>query len=128
MYRVTVDPDRTLVRVSASGFFTMEMLEAAAGELHAAIRSLGTRAGSHVSLYDYRGLKVAPQAVVDRFRRYFADEAIRPLWARRAAFVADSALLTMQLHRVQRANMRVFADPASAEAWLFADEPAPLAA
>ena len=64
----------------------------------------------------------------DRFRRYFADEAMRPLWARRAAFVADSALLTMQIHRIRRANMPVFSDPAVATAWLLADEQAPAAA
>lgn len=120
MYSVTVDRARTLVTVTASGFFTMPMLEAASRDLHVAIRSLGALAGSQVTLYDYRGLNVVQQPVLERFGRFFTDEGMRVLWARRVAFVTDSALLTMQLQRIKRAGMSVFADPASATAWLFA--------
>ena len=122
MYAVTVDPTRALVRMSASGFFTMEMLEASARDLHAAIRSLGPRVRQHVTLYDYRGLNVVQKAVLDRYGRFFTDRSMKALWARRVAFVTDSALLGLQLQRIQRGDMRVFADPAAATMWLLSRE------
>lgn len=122
MYSVTVDRARNMVSMTASGFFTMPVLEAAAADLHRAIRSLGTLAGSHVTLYDYRGLNVVQQPVLERYGRYFTDEGMRALWARRVAFVTGSALLGMQLQRIRRANMRVFADATEAKGWLTAAE------
>ncbi|WP_419808515.1 hypothetical protein [Sphingomonas sp.] len=118
MYSVSVDRTRAMIRMTASGFFTMPLLEASAAELHAAIRSLGTLAGRHVTLYDYRGLKVVQKDVLDRYGRYFTDTGMTRLWARRVAFVTDSALLGFQLQRIRRENMRVFADPDEATAWL----------
>ena len=124
MHKVVVDRSHAVVSVTAQGFFTERDLAAAAADLHAAIRSLGSRAGQHVTLFDLTSLHVAPPALIDQFARFHTDPAIAPLWARRVALVSRSALVTQQLERVSRARegMRVFADRREALAWLLADQ------
>lgn len=122
MHRITVDRSHLMVCMVASGFFTMEQLERAAADLHAAIRALGPHVGQHVTLYDYTGAKVVPGPVLERLGRYFTDAYMQPLWARRVAFVTASALVSMQLVRIQRENMRLFTDRREATNWLLADQ------
>lgn len=116
-----------MVCLTACGFFTLEQTERAAVDLHVAIRSLGARAGQHVTLYDYSEVQVVTAPVLERLGRYFTDPVMRPLWARRVAFVTQSALLGLQLQRIQRENMRVFADRKEATAWLLAAQDRPRA-
>ena len=111
-----------MVCMTGSGFFSMEQMEAAAVDLHAAIRSLGSREGSHVTLYDFTDVKVVPGPVLERFGLYFTDDSMKPLQAERVAFVCTSALLGLQLKRIQRDHMRIFADRKEATAWLLADQ------
>ena len=125
MHKVTGDRAHAMVCMTASGFFTMEETERAAADLHAAIRSLGPRAGYHVTLYDYSDVQVVPGPVLERFSRYFTDPAMKPLQAKRVAFVTRSALLRLQLQLSQRDHMRVFADRKEATAWLLAAQERP---
>lgn len=122
MHKVTVDRSNAMVCMVASGFFSIEQMEAAAADLHTAIRSLGPRAGQHLTLYDYTDVKVVAGPVLERFARYFSDDDMQPLQARRVAFVSVSALLGRQLQRIRRDHMRIFADRQEATAWLLSDE------
>lgn len=123
MHRVTVDRVQAMVCMTAAGFFDEAGLLAAAADLHAAIRSLGTRAGRHVTLYDLSALQVVPPPIVDRFTRYFTDAYMQPLWARRVALVSGSPLVALQIERVRRVSdtMRVFDNRREAVVWLLAD-------
>ena len=123
MHKVTVDRIQAMVSMTAGGFFGEAEMLAAAVDLHAAIRSLGDRAGRHVTLYDLTALQVVPPPVVDRFTRYFTDSYMQPLWARRVAMVSRSPLVALQIERVRKVTdiIRVFDDRAAAVRWLLAD-------
>ena len=124
MHKVVVDRSHAVVCVVAQGCFTEADLAAAARDQHAAIRSLGARAGQHVTLFDLSGLKVSPPALIHQFARYHTDPQFAPIWARRVALVTRSALVAQQMERVCRARtaMKVFADRREAMAWLIADQ------
>ena len=111
-----------MICMTASGYFSMEQMEVAAIDLHAAIRSLDPRDGGHVTLYDYTDVQVVAGPVFERFERYFTDDSMKPLQASRVAFVCTSALVRLQLQRMQREHMRVFRDRKEATAWLLADQ------
>lgn len=123
MHRVTVDRVQAMVCMTAGGFFDEADLLAAATDLHAAIRSLGARAGKHVTLYDLTALQVVPPPIVDRFAAYFTEAYMQPLWARRVALVAGSPLVLLQMERVAKVSgtIRVFGDRRTAVTWLLAD-------
>ncbi|HTI31382.1 MAG TPA: hypothetical protein VL405_04555 [Sphingomonas sp.] len=126
MYKIVVDRSHALVSLTAAGLITDEELAAAAGELHKRIRSLGTRAGQHVTLYDLSELQVVSSSVLEGFGRYFTDPAYRPIWARRAALVTRSPMVTFQMGAVrgETVALNVFNDRAQAIGWLLAtDEP-----
>lgn len=120
MHRVAVDRVHALVSLTVTGFLGPQDLRDAAGDLHAAIRSLGPRMGQHVTLYDLTGLNVVTREVLDAFTRYFTDAAVAPLWARRVALVCGSSLVTLQMGRVSqvRDTLRVFDARPAAVAWL----------
>lgn len=124
MHKVVVDRSHAVVSMVAEGYFGAAELQAAAVDLHAAIRSLGDRVARHVTLYDLTAMNVAPPAVLDAFAAFFTNPAIAPLWARRVALVTRSPLVTLQMERVRqvRDTLRIFADRRAAMAWLLADE------
>ena len=121
MHKVVVNRAQALVGVTASGFVDDAGLAAAAADLHAAIRSLGDRAGRHVTLYDLTGLKVASPATLARFAAYWSNPQVA--LGRRVALVSTSPLVLQQMARVQavRDSIRVFADRREALGWLIAD-------
>ncbi|KQT32417.1 hypothetical protein ASG29_11560 [Sphingomonas sp. Leaf412] len=120
MYKVVVDRSHAMVNVVAEGFVTEAEIGEAAGALHGAIRSLGERAGSHVTLYDFARLDIASPKVLARFATYFTDPIYSAIWARRVALVTGSPLVHLQMARVRsdRVNLRVFDDRRAAIAWL----------
>ncbi len=122
MHKVTVDKSHTMVCMTASGYMSMEQVRDAAADLHAAIRSLGPHAGNHLTLYDFSEVMVVTGPVLERLARYFTDDDMQTLQARRVAFVCKSALLTLQLKRIQHDHMRIFVDRKEATAWLLADQ------
>ena len=125
MHRIAIDRNQAMVSLVLAGFFSLDDVTSAAADLHAAIRSLGSRMGMHVTLYDMSDLQVAAAPVLERFGRYFSDPAMKPLWARRVAIVSNSALVQMQMQRICRDNMRVFAMRTDAVTWLLEDQGRP---
>ena len=119
---IHVDHANKLVDVRLSGFFSAEDVGWTGEELRAAVRTLGENIGAHVTLYDVSDALVAPPETVEALKQSFANPAVRPLWARKVAFCASSALVRMQLKRLQqvRADIGVFEDRASALKWLLA--------
>lgn len=119
---IEIDRERNLVRVTLSGFFTPEVAHIATMEVRMAIQSLGSAAGQHVTLYDMREVKAAPNETVELLRMGFANPVYRPLWARKVAFVTASPLLRRQLDRIREArpDMVIYGDVDAALAWLLA--------
>ena len=117
---IEIDRERNLVRVTLSGFFSPEVAHISTMEVRMAIQSLGSAIGQHVTLYDMREVKAAPNETVELLRMGFSNPVYRPLWARKVAFVADSPLLRRQLDRIREArpDMRIYADAEAALAWL----------
>ena len=117
---IHLDREHKLVDVRLSGFFTAEDAAWTGEELRAAVLSLGDDAGQHVTLYDATELSVAPNSTVEAVQQMFANPMVRPLWARKVAFVAKSALGRRQMRRLlaARADIVIFEDRAEALAWL----------
>ncbi|MET0308679.1 MAG: hypothetical protein ABW023_08230 [Sphingomonas sp.] len=122
-HSIQVDHRRKLVDVRINGILMPEDVAWIGEEIREGVRSLGSFAGQHVTLYDLSGLQVAPAATVDMIKNTFSNPVVRKLWSRKLAVVASTALIRMQAHRVResRPDLRVFEDRETALAWLFED-------
>ena len=120
--KFTFDIDRShgLVRITMSGFYTLEDIAAfieARAEAHAA---LGWPPNQHVTLNDVRDMKVQPQETVAAFQAMLSDPAYR---SRRLAFVVSRSLARAQLSRALFGrDAQLFETVAEAEAYLLGDE------
>ena len=67
-------------------------------------------------------LGVAPTRTIDLVKGMFARPEVQPLWARKVAIVAGSALGRMQMQRLRGAGppIEIFDDRSAALDWLFA--------
>lgn len=120
-FSIRVDPMRDLVRIRMSGFFMLEDIASFVDARSEAHRQLRCLPNMHLTLNDVSDMKIQSQEIVTAFREMLAATEFR---SRRLAFVAGSTLARAQLMRAAVGrNARCFADVASAEAWLFADEP-----
>lgn len=111
--------------VRLSGFFTPEDARTAITDIRTAIRSLGGTVGQHVTLYDVTDVQIAPGSTVELLQQAFGEQEARELWARRVAYCTPSALARMQMARLRtvRPDIGIFADRASALAWLLSSDP-----
>lgn len=121
-HSVEVDPGRKLVVLTISGVVSPEDAGWIGEELRAAIRSLGEHIGQHVTLYDFSGVPVVPQATLEQLRETFRNESIRNLWARRLAIVTTTAIGRMQASQIKdmRPDIEIFGEREAALAWLLA--------
>lgn len=121
-FTFNLDRDRGLVRISMHGFYGLGDVAAffeARREAHAA---LGLPQGAHMTLNDLRGMKIQMQEVIQAFQ---AGLAVPEEKARKLAIVVDAAMARGQANRaINSVDTRYFTDVESAEAWLFAGEPA----
>lgn len=123
-FHISVDPVRAIVRLTISGFFAVDDVEAFAARQRAAYAQLAYRSGEHLTLCDVSDCKIQTQDVFEAFRTLLADES---LMSRRIAFVTGISPAKMQIRRIiDRDDARFFDDLASAEAWLFAPAAAPV--
>ena len=65
---IEVDPDRKLIVVKISGFFSQEIAHAATMETRRAVQSLGTAIGKHLTLYDMTDAAPASAETVELIR------------------------------------------------------------
>lgn len=117
MFEIVVDPRRCLLRMRLAGFFQLRDVASFARRKRAAHAELACSPNVHVTLVDVSACKIQPQAVVGAFAALIGDRRYR---ARRTAFVTGSSLASMQVRRLIHGapDMRLFADPVLAEAWL----------
>jgi hypothetical protein len=117
-YHIEAEPERHLVRIRMSGFFTPDDVAdflAARREAHARLTCGPNR---HVTLNDLREMKIQPQETVDAFRAMLADPEYR---SRRLAFLVGPTLARTQLMRaLANRDARCFEDAWEAEDWLLA--------
>lgn len=118
-FTIDVEPERDLVRIRMSGFFTPEDIEAFLAARAGEHARLTCGPNQHLTLNDLREIKIQAQESVEIFRTMLADPAYR---SRRLAFVIGKTLARTQLGRaLDQRYARCFEDTATAEAWLFAD-------
>ena len=122
MHKIIVNPSNLLVAVELSGFFPVPLARQVADEVRRCISALGEAAGRHVTLYDLREAHIAPGETFEVFNEGFTNIAYRDLWARKVAFVTESALARLQLGRLVqgRPHMSVFTGRDEAIGWLLA--------
>lgn len=114
-FAITTDADG-IVSVVASGFWSPADLEGHFGELTKAVDAARARFGIARVLVDLRGSSVQSREIFDRLRD--ATSAIYDA-NDRIAIVAESALLTLQMRRLDaKAGRGAFADLAEARGWL----------
>jgi len=120
LHSVTIDRTRNLIEVRLKGFFSPEDAGWMGEEVREAIRTLGTAAGQHVTLYDVSKVKIASKPTIAMMIGVFGNPVFRDLWARRVAFYSTSALGRLQLQRVcdVREDVGIFEDRPAALAWL----------
>ena len=116
-FSVTAEPDRDLVRIRMSGFFTPADIVAFIEERGRAHERLTCGPNQHLTLNDVRGMSIQPRDAVAGFQAMLADPAHR---SRRLAFVVAPTLARGQLARAlsDRGETRMFEDLREAEAWL----------
>jgi len=124
MFSIIADPARDLIRIVASGFFTMadvasfdEALERARAELRCAPLQ-------HLTFADASAMHIQSQDVVTAFSKIASDPQRR---SRRTAMVVGHSLARSQAKRISKPgsdHIAYFHDSDAAEAWLFSDAPA----
>lgn len=119
-HSIHVDLERKLIDLRIGGLVSPEDAAWIGEELRAAIRALGEDIGKHVTLYDGSNVPVVPQETVELIKHTLDNPAVRELWARKIAFVVNTALAKLQVQRLRevRADIGIFEDRETAIAWL----------
>lgn len=121
-FTFTLERERGLVRISMHGFYGLRDVEAFFEARRKAHADLGMPRNTHMTLNDLRGMKIQAQEVIQAFQQGLAAPEEK---ARKLAIVVDAAMARGQANRaINSADTRYFTDVESAEAWLFAGEPA----
>jgi hypothetical protein len=125
-FTVRAEPSRDLIRITMSGFFNPDDIQAFCDARAAEHARLTCGANQHVTLNDLRAMKVQAQDVVAAFQNLLADPAYR---SRKLAFVVDRTLARSQLMRaLSGRTAKCFENRVEAEQWLFAHAPQLVAA
>lgn len=115
-FSITVDVQRSLVRMTMSGFFAADDIARFVQARDAAHRQLLSAPNQHVTLVDIREMQIQAQDSVAAFQRVLANPVIR---SRRLAFVVARSLARLQVQRAaDTRDAAYFADVADAERWL----------
>jgi hypothetical protein len=116
-FSIDVEPERDLVRIAMSGFFTPTDIADFLETRRVAHAKLRCPRNWHLTVNDLRGMKIQPQDSVAGFQALLADPAYR---SRRLAFVIGPTLARSQLSRaLSGRDARCFGTVVEAEAWLF---------
>jgi len=119
-FTVRAEPSRDLIRITMSGFFSPDDIQAFCTARAAEHARLTCGPNQHVTLNDLRAMKVQAQDVVAAFQDLLADPAYR---SRKLAFVVDRTLARSQLMRALNGRTaRCFENRVEAEQWLLAHD------
>lgn len=125
-FTVEADPQRDLIKISMSGFFTPVDIQAFFDARAVEHAKLTCGPNQHLTINDLTQMKVQAQHVVGGFQTLLADPAYR---SRRLAFVVSRTLARSQLMRALNGrDAKCFENRVDAEKWLFAPEPGSIAA
>lgn len=125
-FTVRAEPSRDLIRITMSGFFSPDDIQAFYDARAIEHARLTCGPNQHVTLNDLTGMKVQAQDIVTTFQSLLADPAYR---SRKLAFVVDRTLARSQLMRALNGRTaKCFEDRVTAERWLFAHDPEMVAA
>jgi len=114
---IEADPDRDLVRIKLSGFFTPADVDAFLAARRKAHARLRCGPNQHLTLNDISEMKIQPQDTVAAFRDVLAA---REFHSRKLAFIVGTTLAKAQVIRaLEGRDARCFTDRVIAEAWLF---------
>lgn len=118
---IKLDRSRRLLDVTVGGLLSPEDAGWVGEEIREKLLELGPHIGKHVTLYDVRKLQVVPAPTVHAIRESFAHPSVRPLAARKLAFVVNSSLIRRQIERLRgvRDDFAIFDTRPTALAWLF---------
>jgi hypothetical protein len=115
-YSISVEPDRDLVRIEMSGFFTPDEVTAFLDAQRAAHRQLKCAPNQHLTLNDISAMKVQPQDTVAAFRSVLDMPEFH---SRRLAFVVSRTLARSQVMRALNGrDAQCFENRVAAERWL----------
>lgn len=115
-YAIHVEP-AGFMKFTLAGFFDAETAQRFASDRADAFKRLRCPPNAHVKLVDASKLDLQSQMIATMLQRMMSDPQTR---SRRLAFVADSALLQLQIRRLvgERPHVRFFIDSSEAEHWL----------
>ena len=120
-FSIDVEPERDLVRIAMSGFFTPADIADFLDARRKAHLRLRCARNQHLTINDLRGMKIQPQESVAEFQRMLGAPEYR---SRRLAFVIGPTLARSQLSRaLSGRDARCFQTVVEAEAWLFSAVP-----
>lgn len=115
-----VDPDRSLVRIWLSGFFSPANVAEFVKERDRAHRRLKCGPNEHVTLVDIREMAIQPQDSVAAFQQMLSSPAAA---SRRLAFVITRSLARRQIKRAASSRHAAYFESAEeAESWLFGND------
>jgi hypothetical protein len=117
MFTMTTDRTSGLIEVTASGLWTLDLLDDFALAVETAARSVALRGKRHSLLCNFTALSIQPQTVVAAAVDWVDGGRSK---SRKCALYTDGVLARRQAHRLAAASDRiaVFGDRASALAWL----------
>ncbi len=117
-FHISIDRDRSLMRLKLSGFFDRTSVAKMVLERNAAVKRLGCAPNMHLTFCDLSSYILSSPEIVAEFQSMVADPRYS---SRRLAFVIDASLARMQVRRIaQRPGVGYFLSTDEAEAWLFA--------
>lgn len=116
-FEIVADARRNMLQITLAGFLDLRDVVAIRRRRQAACAGLRWPRNAHLALVDIRACKIQPQPVALALAGLIGAPAQR---ARRTAFVTGGSPASMQVRRLVNgaADMRLFADPVLAEAWL----------
>lgn len=122
MHSVRIDRINRLVEQRVGGVPDVAEVEASGAAMRKAVRSLGTKPGAHVSLYDLSELGPVGDDTIACALRQWSDPRFTCVKARKVALVVPSAVARMKfaVPTGSRDNMALFATRTEAMRWLFA--------
>jgi hypothetical protein len=125
-FTILADPDRDLIQISMSGFFSPDDIQAFCDARATEHAKLHCGPNQHLTINDLTAMKVQSQDIVSGFQSLLADPAYR---SRRLAFVVSRTLARSQLMRALNGrDAKCFENRADAEKWLLAPEQGSIAA
>ncbi|MBB5717011.1 hypothetical protein FHS94_003885 [Sphingomonas aerophila] len=116
-FAFAVDPVRSFVRISMSGFFTEADILRFSHAQEEAYLALRCAPNQHVTMVDMRAMHIQAKESVAAFQVRLSDPRVA---SRKIAFVVSKSLARMQIKRATDGlNAQLFSTEGEAEAWLF---------